>query len=83
MTNAHATNAHSGSDVAVMREVMAGARRLNEAFGRTLQRTGQLWCGLTGHHVLLRYEAERLSLECPDCGYESPGWDIGVHRTAK
>ena len=42
-----------------------------------MKRVGQVWCGLGGHNLLLRYQRERLSLECTHCGYESPGWELG------
>jgi hypothetical protein len=34
-------------------------------------------CGLKGHDLLLHFERRRLCLQCADCGWQSPGWDIG------
>lgn len=36
----------------------------------------QFMCGLHGHDSLLHFEKGRMSLLCPTCGYESPGWDV-------
>jgi hypothetical protein len=53
---------------------------LAEAVSRAARHVGQMWCGITGHNVLLRYEPTRLSLQCETCGYESPGWQVGPGR---
>ena len=45
---------------------------------RLVQRAGQLWCGLTGHDSLIRFEAGRMYLECSNCGLESVGWECPV-----
>lgn len=38
----------------------------------------RLFCRLKGHpHAMLRWEESRLSLLCPDCLWQSPGWAIG------
>lgn len=63
-------------DVAAMRIDGAGELGLRGRCKRILQGAGQVWCELFGHHVLLRYQPERLSLECLHCGYESPGWEL-------
>jgi hypothetical protein len=43
----------------------------------------QLICALRGHEEYLRFEKNRVYLECVSCGYESPGWTterpISVH----
>jgi hypothetical protein len=67
------------SDVAAIRIQGAAEGGLNGLCTRVLHGAGQLWCGLFGHHVLLRYQPERLSLECSHCGYQSPGWELGRH----
>ncbi len=41
-----------------------------------LERLTCLWCGLSGHDAVLRFEYDRLSLRCLACSYESPGWDL-------
>ncbi|MGE5243807.1 MAG: hypothetical protein ACM3SQ_06240 [Betaproteobacteria bacterium] len=41
-----------------------------------LNRVQQAFCGLHGHDNLLRFERERMFLECVSCGYESPGWAV-------
>jgi hypothetical protein len=37
----------------------------------------RLWCGFHGHHILLHFEPNKLSLQCALCGYETEGWDVG------
>lgn len=36
------------------------------------------WCGWrpSGHASILRFEPERIYLECRVCGWESPGIDV-------
>ena len=36
-----------------------------------------LWCGMHGHHIMLHFEPNKLSLQCALCGYESEGWEVG------
>jgi len=31
-----------------------------------------------GHEALIKYEGERLTLECTSCGWQSNGWTIPV-----
>ena len=38
---------------------------------------------LHGHDLVLKYDAERLSLKCQSCAYESPGWEIPLSRRVK
>jgi hypothetical protein len=45
---------------------------------RVLRRGHQLICGIAGHSLMLAFKRDRLLLRCPDCGYESPGWEIGT-----
>jgi len=45
-----------------------------------LRRADQWLCGLGGHRTFLRVEPGRLSLQCAECGYESPGWELGAPR---
>lgn len=35
-------------------------------------------CRARGHHMVLRFERDRLFLHCEDCGADSPGWQIDV-----
>ena len=42
-----------------------------------LRRAHQLLCGVAGHSLMLAFKRDRLLLQCADCGYESPGWEIG------
>ena len=62
-----------------------GEARLAQLFVRAMKRAGQMRCAITGHNALLRYEPNRLSLQCTTCGYESPGWEldreVGSERT--
>ena len=41
------------------------------------RRAHQLLCGVAGHSLMLAFKRDRLFLTCADCGYESPGWEIG------
>ena len=43
---------------------------------RVGEQVRQLICGLHGHDSLLHFEQGRLSLLCPSCGHETPGWDV-------
>jgi hypothetical protein len=43
---------------------------------RAVEQVRQFICGLHGHDSLLHFEQGRLSLLCPSCGYETPGWDV-------
>lgn len=36
----------------------------------------QFICGLHGHDSLLHFGEGRVSLLCPSCGHETPGWDV-------
>ena len=56
-------------------------------FGRMFSAVGRhsarLWCGLHGHLIMLRFEPNRLSLQCSMCGYETEGWDVGRPMMAR
>jgi len=51
-----------------------------ESLWRPLTYLRQRLCGLWGHDTHLHFERRRLCLECDDCGWQSPGWDIGRQR---
>jgi hypothetical protein len=55
----------TGADVlaACVRRLCAIERRIHRAL-----------CGLHGHDFLIRREPFRICLECPNCGYQTPGW---------
>ena len=36
----------------------------------------QLLCAVRGHDEYLRFQANRVFLECIECGRETPGWNI-------
>ena len=40
----------------------------------------RLICALRGHEEYLRFEKNRMYLECVACGHESPGWTIDSRR---
>jgi Zn ribbon nucleic-acid-binding protein len=50
-----------------------------EHFG-LLERAGrqvrQLMCGMGGHDTLRHFGERRVSLECVNCGHQSPGWQV-------
>jgi hypothetical protein len=56
---------------------------VNQFFQQVARRAAQISCGLTGHAALLRYESSRLSLQCTECGHESPGWDLQASTRTK
>jgi len=37
-------------------------------------------CALSGHDYLLKTAGNRMFLQCPDCGRETPGWRVGRTR---
>lgn len=43
---------------------------------RIAQQVRQFLCGLHGHDALLHFEAQRMSMQCTSCGFETPGWDL-------
>jgi hypothetical protein len=52
---------------------------------KAMEHLRQFICGLHGHDALLHFGPGRMSLHCPSCGYESPGWEVGrtTDRTAR
>jgi hypothetical protein len=47
------------------------------AFVEPLVSSGRrAFCALRGHELLLHFEPNRLSLRCPICGAETPGWQL-------
>ena len=47
---------------------------------RVLAWLRQRTCGLLGHDAVVRFAPGHLHLECLNCGYCSPGWDVDVRR---
>ena len=43
---------------------------------RTVERLGQLICGLRGHDAVMHFEAHRVNMRCTSCGHDTPGWEI-------
>src|SRR3954463_13949857 len=43
---------------------------------RTVDRLGQLVCGLRGHDAVLHFEGNRVNMRCTSCGHDTPGWEI-------
>lgn len=64
----------------VINTVFGLVSRLFDALMRQLSR---IQCGIHGHVVMLRFEPERLSLQCSLCGYETEGWEVGRPMTAR
>jgi len=48
--------------------------------GTCMESLRQLICALRGHEDYLRFERNRMYLQCIACGYESPGWTIDARR---
>lgn len=46
------------------------------------RRLARLWCALRGHNAMLCFAPPRMLLRCESCGYESPGWDTSLRRSA-
>jgi hypothetical protein len=42
----------------------------------TIHHLEQLLCGIHGHDFVLRFEPNRLSLQCVNCGHETSGWSM-------
>jgi hypothetical protein len=42
----------------------------------------QLICAIRGHDDYMRFEKNRVYLQCIDCGHESPGWTVDTQRPA-
>ena len=40
----------------------------------------RLICALRGHEDFLRFEKNRVYLQCIECGHESPGWTVEARR---
>ena len=36
----------------------------------------QRLCGMRGHHEVLHFEEERMTMRCTSCQHDSPGWEI-------
>ena len=36
----------------------------------------QARCGLGGHTMAMRFEKTRVSLQCMNCGHNTPGWTV-------
>jgi hypothetical protein len=62
---------------AAMRDLFV---RIFSTLARRLART---WCGWQGHLIMLHFEPNKLSLQCPFCGYASEGWEVGRPMTAR
>jgi len=44
-----------------------------------LRKVGQVLCAVGGHNLLMRFDPDRVALECSKCGYRSQGWHVGRH----
>lgn len=44
-----------------------------------VENIGQFVCYLRGHSYMLRLGPSRMWLECPECGHETPGWEVRDH----
>jgi hypothetical protein len=64
---------HDDPGLKLLARVAAGASR----------HLAQFWCGLHGHATMLHFQPDRLSLQCPLCGYETGGWEVGRPMTAR
>lgn len=55
----------------------------DHVFAVISQQLARLWCGVHGHSTMLRFEPNKLSLQCATCGYETEGWEVGRPMTAR
>jgi hypothetical protein len=63
---------------AVLASPSSGGIESSEAEAMTgiLERAQQLVCGLRGHHVIVHFERDRLSLRCFNCALHTAGWNL-------
>lgn len=55
----------------------ARARSSQAGFvARIIESMSEIFCGVQGHDNLMRFEQNRMFLECASCGHKSPGWTI-------
>ncbi len=55
----------------------ARARSSQAGFvARIIESMSEICCGVQGHDNLMRFEQNRMFLECASCGHKSPGWTI-------
>jgi len=47
---------------------------------RAISRIREISCALHGHDLMLHFAGGRMSLRCPTCGHETPGWFVGPSR---
>jgi hypothetical protein len=50
--------------------------------GHLMESLRQFFCALRGHDDYMRFEKNRVYLECIECGHQSPGWTIDAQRPA-
>jgi hypothetical protein len=48
-----------------------------------LDRLQQGICALRGHDLRLRFETNRLSLRCANCGWDTPGWSVASRAASR
>jgi len=58
--------------------LVAGGDALATWATDTARYARQAVCGARGHAMHLGFRPHRLFLQCAQCGYESPGWEIGA-----
>ena len=68
------------NDIFGLHSVLGVLSRVGAAVSRQAAR---LWCGLSGHLILMHFEPNKLSLQCALCGYKSEGWDVGRPMAAR
>ena len=61
----------------------AGPGLLARIFAALSGQIARVWCGMHGHLIMLRFEPNKLSLQCSLCGYETEGWEVGRPMTAR
>ena len=67
----------------IRREEFAAANLISRMFAAMTRQLARMWCGIHGHEIMLRFEPNRLSLQCSLCGYSTEGWEVGRPMTAR
>jgi len=62
---------------------MVSTRLFARIIGVVAGQIARLWCGISGHLILMHFEPNKLSLQCAWCGYQSEGWEVGRPMTAR
>src|SRR5882762_4751538 len=73
--------AQEGTSMAATHDTSSieGRTRLLARVSRRLHR---FFCGLRGHELIVKFEPDRIRLQCVCCPHESPGWNLASRERA-